>query len=174
METRLTPRLKFKYRRVDSTVQRKHFVLQRSYVRSSMSSACTCKPELSSGHCFTNINPIQHMARIPGCGRTWDHFDGSWFPSKTCTFSRGLCDKRVCLTPHELVSQKQRIESGVGCNTCCLEAGSDMGPFEEYKRFSWKFCQSHFLHWIRTQTKGTQNIRRWKSYFSVFRCQTWK
>jgi hypothetical protein len=31
-----------------------------------------------------------------------------------------------------------------------------------------------FLHWIRTQTKGTQNVRRWKSYFCVFRCQTWK
>jgi hypothetical protein len=38
----------------------------------------------------------------------------------------------------------------------------------------WRFCQSHFLLLIRTQMRGTQNARRCKSCFSVFRCWTWK
>jgi hypothetical protein len=37
-----------------------------------------------------------------------------------------------------------------------------------------EILQSHFLHWIRTRMKGTWNVRRWKSYFSVFRHWTWK
>jgi hypothetical protein len=95
---------------------------------------------------WTWIEPYDTMENGRGAFLAWtSHYNG-----------QGELSKHTAMA-------KARVKSLFYKNECSLS-------FEKVM----EILSKSFSTLDKTRTKDTQNVRRWKSYFSVFRCQTWK